>query len=145
MTCAEARDAMLEAEPAVLQAAGPDELGRHLASCAACAALAARILETTRGLDRALAHLTEAPAVSARRTPVRARPRGRRRLATWGLAAAAVVATITLVRLRPGPLPPAPAPRAAAPAGVEVDLASARAGAVVFHTADPTITVVWFY
>ena len=142
MNCSEAREALLEAEPAELRGGGSTALGRHLTACPDCSALARAILADSLALDTALHHLATAPR------PRRAVPR--RPLVRWavaGLAAAAVIATLLLVRRQHEGLPGNAIATAtpALPRGIEVDLAATPRQAAVFATADSTITVVWFY
>ncbi len=144
MTCDAARDLMLEADPDELRGAGATALALHLAGCAECRALAERVLAQQAALDRALTAMAEA----AQRGPRRAGRTGRR-LATWGLAAAAGLAALLLARPdRPdgdGRLAvPPPLASAAAPVDVDVSGTPGRS-AVVMKTADPTITIVWFF
>ncbi len=144
MTCDEARDLLLEAEPEALRGTGTSALALHLAGCAECRAMAVRVLAQQAALDRALTAMAEA------RLAAPARPARRRwRLATWGLAAAAGLAALLLARPdRPdgdGRLA-APPRLASAPAAVDVDVsATPGRNAVVMKTADPTITIVWFF
>ena len=140
MTCTEAREALLEAEPAELGGAGTSAVALHLAGCSECAVRARAILAGMQAMDAALVGLASAPV-----------PRSRRRAPAvrWvalGLAAAAVLAGVLLVRREPGTslaVPIATAPPL--PRGVEVDLAAAPRSAAVFATADSTITVVWYF
>lgn len=141
MNCSEAREALLEADPAELSGAGSSELARHLAACADCAAMARAILEDMQAMDAALQQLATTPA--ARRAAPRRRPM---RWLAAGVAVAAAVTGVLLVRRQPPRVPVTVAHATPAlPRGVEVDLAASPRQAAVFETADSTITVVWFY
>jgi len=133
MNCRDAQDLLLEAERAELLGEPTTELGRHVATCPACGARARRILDAEAALDRALSH---PPARRRRRMP----------LAAWGgLAAAAVVVLLLLPRQRPADRQaPVGLPNDVAAVSVDVS-GGAGTTAVVFQTADPTITVVWFF
>jgi anti-sigma factor RsiW len=141
MNCTEARELLLDAEPAELDGAGPSELARHLAGCPECAALARVILDDMQAMDAALNRL------ATTKRPQRAVPR--RPAVRWlaaGLAAAAVLTGILLARREPRwPGTSVANATPGLPRGVEVDLAASTRQAAVFATADSTITVVWFY
>lgn len=142
MNCSEAREALLEAEPAELRGTGAGELARHLATCPACSAMARVIQEDLLAMDAALYRL--ATAARPRRAAAR---RLRMRWLVAGLAAAAALSGVLIVRRQSQHLPGATVAHAtpAMPRGVEVDLAASPRQAAVFETADSTITVVWFY
>ena len=55
MTCDEALDRMLEADPAELRGEAETGLARHIAGCHRCRAVAAAMLEETAAVDDALA------------------------------------------------------------------------------------------
>lgn len=134
MNCQEAQDLLLEADlPALLDET--TDLGRHVSACPECGALARRILDAEAALDRALALRPERP-----------RSRGWPPLATWGaLAAAALVVLVLMPRQRP-PVGPALSVEQTEPGDVDVDVTSNTGKtAVVFRTADPTITVIWYF
>ena len=78
MTCSEAREAMLDAEPAELRGDGTSAIAEHVRSCLTCRRAAAAIATDTCVLVRVAHH------------DVRVR-RGRRRAAIAGLAAAGIV------------------------------------------------------
>ena len=142
MNCNEARQALLDAEPAELSGTGDSELARHLAGCAECSALARAVLEDLRVMDTALQQM--ATTRPARRAAPRQRPV---RWLAAGLAVAAVATGVLLVRRQP-PRPAGTTVAHATPAlprGVEVDLAASPRPAAVFETADSTITVVWYF
>jgi predicted anti-sigma-YlaC factor YlaD len=135
MTCPEARELLLEAEVAELRGEGTSALVLHLAECAECRRAAQHLLEMNRRLNAALE--------SAPRTRV---PAPGLRPLYWGLAAAATVALVVAVRARQGVgRREPPAAVAATPEPVlEVSAGTGRTAAV-FRTADPKITVVWFF
>jgi hypothetical protein len=143
VNCTDAYEAILEADPAVLRGEGAGELARHLLACTACRARARRVLDATDALDQALE--AEGVSLGGRRRAIPTRPRLARRLAPWGLVAAAAAAGVLLLS-RPGapgrPDVAAPAPSAVA---VDVDLSSSARPVAVLRTADPNITVVWFF
>jgi hypothetical protein len=129
---------MLTAESAELAPQGSGDLAEHLRACDACAA-AARALGSA--MRRLAADLEPAPAG----TPVRAA--GARTAAARrdriGMAALAAAAAVTLLLVRSSaPIPEPVAPEL--PAGPIVEVPPGH-NAVVFRTADPDITVVWYY
>jgi hypothetical protein len=127
MNCIEAREAMLDAEPAELRGESESPLAAHVRDCPTCHALA-----------RALARDT---AVLSSRVRVRSR---RRTLSITLLpVAAALVATVT-VRANRGDQPSvAVRSHADAPAKiVSVDVGVGQQ-ATVIKTADPKTTLVW--
>lgn len=173
MTCAEARLAMVDAEPAALDPAYDSALARHLGECAACRADAAAILARTTELRSALAatvaaHTGDAAATRAaqralyadrvvseagdlpRRLSGRARARRITRVAMPLLAAAAVAALLLVggedVRSRLDGRVTATfhVPEPEVPAAPVVNAGAGR-GVAVMRTADPRITVVWTF
>ena len=146
MDCAAARQAMLEADPAELAGGTESAVGRHLASCGACRAMAAAILAAERGLAAKLAAAQPRGRVEAAivRAAAAARRRSRlRRAASAGslLAAAALAVLLLLPR---GRLPVTAAP-AVALAEPQFSVAAAPGqNLVVMHTANPKIIVVWY-
>ena len=147
MDCTAARRAMLEADPAELASGAGTELGRHLASCAACRVAAADILAAERGLEEWLA--AARPRGDAAEAVARAAAAARRR--TWvrrtgtagSLLAAAAAAVLLLLPHEPPPA--APALGAALPeAGRFSVTASPSRDVVVMHTSNPKIIVVWY-
>lgn len=164
MTCGEALNRMLEAEPAALRAdAGADPvLAEHLRGCGRCRRVAATLVTELEALDAGLEELATAPGPSrsGSDSPGGSRPRraagsGRgvvRRLGTWvPLAAAAVLAAVLLLRPGGDPDPPPDGPAGAGaaasvarPGRVAVTLPADRGGAVM-STRNPNITVVWLY
>jgi len=147
MDCAEARRAMLEADPAVLMAPGDSDLGRHLVTCERCRAAARAILEAEARLGAWLGGLTPGTEVGAALERAASLARRRTLVRRLGgpaaLAAAAVLAGIMLVPRQaqlPGP-PPAREPEG--PTGFSVTAPPGR-DVVVLHTANPKIVVVWY-
>jgi len=147
MNCAEARDAMLEAELADLSPGSGSELGRHLAECAGCRAAAARIAGAEAALAQRLAaarpRLDESAAIARAAAAGRRRARVRRVGASGTLAAAAALAALLLLPVHRGPGPEPPPVPPGAPAGFSVT-ASPGQGLVVLQPADSTIVVVWY-
>lgn len=142
MTCATARDLMLEAERADLEGATDSELSRHVRTCAGCRAAAARILDAERALGDAFAAMT--PRRRAEDAVAEAAQRAGRRHWAWRaapLAAAAALAALLLARREPAVPPLSPLPTAAA---IEVQPPPGRTVAV-FHTDNPDIVVIWFF
>jgi hypothetical protein len=152
MTCAEARDRILEADPAELRADGAGPLGAHLRGCAPCRAAAERVLAAQAELAAGLAALSAAGSVEW--TPVRrigTAPSAARRWTGRALLPLAAAAALALV-LRPSASAPPASARAAA-AAIQRDMLhpdplvepGPGRGAVVMSTRDPGVTVVWLY
>jgi hypothetical protein len=142
VNCTEAYDAILEADAAVLRGEGAGDLARHLTKCAVCRERARWVLNGLGALDRAL----EAEAGTARAgRMLRARPSVARRLAPWGLVAAAAAAVLILVRPTGAPRPPDLTALARSTVGIDVDISASTRPVAVLRTADPNITVVWFF
>ena len=142
-SCVEARDALLVADLAELEARGEGSLAAHLASCPACRALADRVLAATDALraERAVRprRSPEAAATLARAEASRVRSARRARWALAPVLAAAGLAAVLLVRGGPEPGRPLAARPVPPPPLVE----SAAANVAVFTTDNPTIVVVW--
>jgi anti-sigma factor RsiW len=152
MTCAQALDQMLDAEPVELHAEAAGDLARHLRGCHACRSAAEGILAAQADLASGLAALTAAGV----RREVRVRPIGSAPSAMrrWALRAAlplATAASLLLVLRRP-PSSPAQFSRVAA-AAIQRDMMHEEAqvepgpgqSAAVMATRDPEVTVVWLY
>lgn len=140
MTCQDALERMLEAEPATLRgdAATDPALAGHLRACGRCQAVAAVLVDELHALDAGLGELARPPV-----------PRRRRAVLAWVplIAAAALAAVLLLGRdttQGPVPIPGPEAVDAAQPAGVAVTLPADRGGAVM-STNNPNITIVWLY
>ena len=148
MTCAEAREWMLEAERTDLNGATESELSLHLRTCGRCRRTAHRILEAERELWGALAAAT--PGRGADEAVGLVRRRARRRRWMWRaapLAAAAVLAVALITRREQvqQPLPPASAPSIrSGRSGLAVEGPPGRSVAV-FQTDNPDIVVIWFF
>ena len=145
MTCAEAREWMLEADRTDLNGATESELSLHLRECARCRRAANRILEAERELWGALAAAT--PGRGADEAVGLVRRRARRRRWMWRaapLAAAAVLAVALIARREQvqQSLPPTSAPPIRS--GLAVEGPPGRSVAV-FQTDNPDIVVIWFF
>jgi hypothetical protein len=145
VTCAEARERMLEADRTDLSGATDSALSLHLRTCARCRRAADRILEAERELWEALSAAAPGRPVDEAVGP--ARRRARRRRWMWRaapLAAAAVLAVALIARREQGhqALPPASAP--AIRSGLAVEGPPGRSVAV-FQTDNPDIVVIWFF
>jgi len=146
-------EALLEAGAAELRGVGTSAVARHVRACDRCAARAREILTATEELDGALSRFAGAEPdvkVILRRAghagPVSLAVGGLRRRWRWvTLAAAAVAAGVLLGppgrRPAPTPAPPPAAEAATLPAVV----APASGSVAVIATADPKLTVVWFF
>ena len=141
MNCADAYDSILEADPAILRGEGAGELAQHLRECAACRESAHRVLEGLATLDRALEG-------EASRRPARREARTgwsvARRLSPLGLLAAAAAVVVLLWHPGAPSRTVVPAPTGA-PVAFDVDVSASSRPVAVFRTADPNITVVWFF
>jgi hypothetical protein len=129
MTCHEAREAMLVAEPEALQSGDGGLLEQHLSECATCRATAGR-------LSRDLELLSAA---------VFARHRGRtRRVALVASipAGAALVVAATVLHGHGEQAEPVHAATTNTEKIVSVDIKRGQQ-ATVLRTSDPTVTVVW--
>jgi hypothetical protein len=152
MKCAQAIEAMLEAEAAALLPGDDTELARHIRRCADCAAAAHTIVTQQRELERSLR--AERPTTTVDRALARAGARAtgvRRRSRIWRaaipIAAAAGVAGILVSntdrRVTPGSI--WRAPEQSATVGFEIEPPPGK-NVAVFEVEDrPDIVVVWFY
>jgi len=148
--CSDVRILMLEADPESLAGRGDEPVAAHLRSCPACAAQARRILEETATLSGFLAQEAPTPDVedlirkALESTPV---PGDAKvvRFPSWrgwsALAAAAAVAGLMLFR-GDAPLQVATTYTPRTPPVVE---AAPDQNVAVMATANPDITVLWFY
>lgn len=157
MNCEQAREWLLEADPDALEHVEVSPVAGHLASCASCRAVVARLL--TAQHDVQAAYLAIAPRTSAAEVagqaladgrdvlPIRS---GRRNIVAaagmLGLAAAAVliVAVVGRDRVAPASQVVAPAVVADSAASIAVEVPEGR-NAIVFSTRNPLISVVWIY
>ncbi len=144
MTCADIREAMLEADSQALRGEGTSAVAQHVQSCPECRGLAERIVAQERRLQSALAALEpRQPLDDAVRAAVGLTRRRRRRrwVVASGLAAAAVAA-FALWHSGRSALPPSQQPTAVAQPFVQT---SADQNVIVYQTANPDIVVVWLY
>jgi len=126
MTCNEARQAMMTAEPWELVAADSGALAAHIADCPMCA-------ETAKVLSSALSPLAE-----------RVNRRGRRRAAmVVGIPAAAAAVILGVVIARPNGDGERVGPHVPIPANIVSVEVKAGQRATVLKTSDPRVTVVW--
>ena len=143
MNCLDTRSLLLEAEPEELAGEGPTPLATHVRNCSACGALAGRILEETAALDGFLAQAAPAPDVDAilkraQEAKVIAFPAWRR----WSaVAAAAAVAGLFFLR---GDAPMQIADTNTFGERPLVEAAPDQ-NVAVLATANPDITVLWFF
>lgn len=126
MTCNEARQAMMTAEPRELLGGDSGGLAAHIAGCPACA-------ERARLLSYALSPLAETVSRRARR----------RAAMVVGIPAAAAAVVLGVVIARPDSDGERVAPHSPIPANVVSVDVKAGQRATVLKTSDPTVTVVW--
>jgi len=126
MTCDEAREEMLTAEPRELLGRSDGILAAHIHSCPACA-------ERAKVLSSALRPLA---ATLNRR-------RHRRAALVVGIPAAAAAAVLAVVIARPGGDSVVVTTHAPLPANVVSVDVKAGQRATVLKTNDPKVTVVW--
>ena len=126
MTCDDAREVMMTAEPRELRGQGHGAFAAHLAGCPACA-------ETARTLGAVLPRLSDA-----------VHRRSRRRAAmVVGIPAAAAAVVLGVFISRPDDDGARVVPRAPSPANVVSVDVKAGQRATVLKTSDPKVTVVW--
>lgn len=157
MKCIEAREAILDADPKVLQGLGDDPLASHVRACASCARRAQAILREAAALSGALERAVSPPDLDRilreAAEPGRNVEPGHRRWffagveRRWGtallpLAAAAVLAFLLLGR-QPA-LPGTPYRPPPTPVGLDVQ-APPETDVAVLETDDPDITVLWLF
>lgn len=153
--CAEVRELLLEAEPEELRGVGTSAVAEHVRACRACAHIAGRILAETEVLR---AYLDDAPtpplgeilrragvARAAEVAPAVAAGRTIPRRWLWAPAAAAAAVAALFVALESrGPVPHAASTTAPAEPPPVVEPANGATVAVM-QTANPDITVLWFF
>jgi len=152
MTCAEALQAILEADPSDLEGLGEGPLPDHLRGCSRCQAAAGLVLEEERALafglleavplpdlDQILKEATTPDVPSSRKPPSWFRRAG---LTLLPLAAAAAMAALFLGQNPQLPGEPYLLPQAAPGLGLQVPDGKNIA---VLTTADPDITVLWYF
>lgn len=151
MTCAEALQAILEADPSDLDEQGDSALSVHLRECHRCQEMALAVLieesALAEGLTAAVAPpdldalLDQAFGPDAKARVLRFRPR-RFGLTLLPMAAAAAMAALFLGRERQLPGDPYVPPELAPGLGLEVPEGQDVA---VLATNNPEITVLWFF
>ena len=151
MNCWDARELLLEADPAELKCTVPSEIVEHLEACDNCHALAARILQAESALGTELAGVQPRTPLDAALQSASLRAATVRRKRRWWAAlsatAAAGVAGLLLFG-RGGPDLPGrmwqPQPWVAA-SGIDVEAPLGK-DVVVFDIEDrPDLVVVWFF
>lgn len=144
MTCAEAYDLILEADPGELDGTREGPLASHLSECSRCRQLARVVLDEEASLGRTLMEVVPAPDLDEVLDQGSHRPPRRRDswAAAISLAAAAALVGVFLTRepQLPGPLYTAPP----TPVGLDVQAPEGR-NVAVLKTNDPDITVLWLF
>jgi hypothetical protein len=152
MTCAEAHEAILEADPGELSGNGEGALAIHLSGCSKCRQLARLVLDGEADLGRTLVEAVPSPNLDeilergARRGAQRGTRRSPRRRFVWAtvvpLASAATLVGIFFTREPQLPGPPYTPP----PASVGLDVQAPEGQNVaVLKTNNPDITVLWLF
>ena len=150
MNCADAREQLLEADPAELRGEGETELSLHVRECAACGAVAARLVAATLELNRTLEAVQPGVPVDAALRELRGRLRRERRrhrrlAGTIAVAAAATLAGLVLLRNGQPVVETDRQPSVVASPGLEVEAPPGNTVAV-FEVADrPDIVIVWLF
>ncbi len=149
--CTDLRRLLLEAEPEELAGRGPSPVAEHVRTCGACRSVAEGILAETAALGRHLAYLSSAPDVDAILTAAGVggeaafTPAKVIRFPSWrkwsALAAAAAVAGLLFL---PGDAP-LQAPRTITLGPPPLVEAAPGQNVAVLPTANPDITVLWFF
>jgi len=151
MTCAEALQGILEADPVTLQGQGDDILARHIRECSGCRGMAQTVLETEERLGDALVGAVPAPPLDVLIEKVLSqpsKPKGLRfRPKPLGLSLLPLAAAAAMVGLFLGTDPRLPgdpySPSPEAP-GLGLEVPEGR-NVAVLATNDPNITVLWFF
>ena len=156
MNCQEAMEAILEADPEVLEGPGSTALGLHLQECPRCRAKARAILQGEAHLAMGLARDLRTPDLdeilrqAAERGPAGV---GSGRKAAWSVSTGRVIRTLiplaaaaTLVLLlgRSPSLPGSPYVPSPPPSGLNVEVPQGQSVAVM-ETTNPKIAVVWIF
>lgn len=145
MNCRTARERILEADPAELEAQSESPLGQHLLDCGECRAAAQRVLDGMVLLNRELAAVRRRSVGEALTRLSRKRTSLPYTLVPWALAASILFAVVvtrpwevrsTVPKLELALRQEAPVPVVEDAGGASV---------VMFPTINPQITVVWFY
>ena len=154
--CADWRERILEADLEELHGAGSSTLAAHLDACGGCRALADAVVRTSAELARSFAAAAASdPDVAADAVIARLRrtapatagtvvtAAGPPSAAPWlPFAAAALIAGLLALPAEERPARLTPPPPPAMPPAVEVPEGR---NVVVLPTADPQITVLWFF
>jgi len=152
MTCAEAMQAILEADPSDLEGLGEGGFQDHLRACSRCQAAARAVLEEEKALAMEMVAAVPLPdldgllaeaAISRGSTPKRFSPRFRKAGFTL-LPLAAAAAMVGLFLGSEPPLPGAPYTVPERPPGLGLEIPEGR-NVAVLATNDPDITVLWFF
>ena len=144
MICAEAHEAILEADPGELDGTRDGPLAHHLSECSRCRQMARWVLDEEAGLGRTLTEAVSPPNLDEILERGGSRPLQRR--STWAtvipLAAAATLIGLILSRepQLPGPIYTPPP----TPAGLGVQVPDGQ-NVAVLKTNDPDITVLWLF
>ncbi len=151
MNCAEARQAILDADPADLEGRGEGSLARHLRDCSRCEDLARAVLVEERALAQGLAEAVAAPELDAILDQVLGSdPKPgvfRFRLRRLGLTLLPVAAAAAMAALFLGSDPQLPGDPYLLPEpsqGLDLDIPQGQ-NVAVLATKDPKITVLWFF
>lgn len=149
--CRDLRARLLEADPRELAGLGPSEVADHVRTCAACGAVAGAILEETAALGRFLAEAGQPPDVEAILTSAgvpRSEPGAAARVFSfpswrrWSALAAAAAVVGLLLLPADAPVEVADIPPLEGRPLVEVP---PDRNVAVLPTANPDITVLWFF
>jgi anti-sigma factor RsiW len=147
MTCTEALDLLLEAEPHELAGTTDSGLSRHLRDCSTCRTSAARILEAEGVLRQQLAATAPARSVGAAVELAQLR----RKRSAWRLlsplaaaAAAAAAALVGIVWEHQPSLPGVPPQPGARPPSLAITAPAGR-NVLVMTTDNPDVVVFWFF
>jgi hypothetical protein len=153
MTCAEARDLILEADPSELEGSGESLLADHIRECGRCRAVAGTILGAERSLAAGLADAVEPPDLDEllKKASRPESPKGsilplrKRRVGLAVLPVVAAAAMVALLFLGEQPrLPGDPYTPPERSSGLGLEIPEGR-NAAVLTTNNPNITVLWFF
>lgn len=151
MTCFEARQALLEADPRALEGRGEDPLACHIRECPDCRAMARTVLKGEESLAQELVAAVPLPDLDSLLDQVLASPEKkaslRFRLKRFGLTAlplAAAAAMAALFLAREPQLPGDPYSPSQPDPGLGLEFPEGQDVAVL-ATNNPDITVLWFF
>ncbi len=144
MTCAEAREALLEADLSVLRGAGDTPLALHLRDCASCLQAAQFVLQEEALLARGLIEATPPLDLGPIQRAMPRKPWYRRSASLPLLPLAAAAALAGLLLSREPDLPGTPYSPSTSSSGPDVVVPEGTTAAVI-ETANPDITVVWLF